>query len=224
MSADVTDPARRRRGLRGAGRLAAFVAVGLFLALLVYGLVTNAPNTGIDDGLAQGNAQPAPGFELDVLQDGELGPKLTRQVAPALEDGRVALDELRGMPVVLNFWASWCIPCREEAPLLEAVWRDARARGTLFLGLNMQDLTEDAREFLLQFDVTFLNIRDPSNDIAREWGVTGIPETFFISSEGKVVGHVIGAISPDVLQAGVTAAERGRLVGALEGGDRRPIR
>lgn len=74
------------------------------------------------------------------------------------------------------------------------------------------------------FDNTYLNIRDPSNDVARDRGVTGLPETFFIGREGKIVGHVIGAISPEQLEAGVTAAERERLVGALEGGDQRPTR
>ena len=224
MSADQPVSARSWRGLRGAARIAALLAVGLFVALLVYGVVANAPNTGIDDGLAQGAAQPAPGFELAVLQEGELGPELRGRVEPALADGRVALDELRGMPVVLNFWASWCVPCRVEAPLLEESWRDARERGTLFLGLNMQDLTPDARDFMREFDNTYLNIRDPSNDVARDWGVTGLPETFFISREGKIVGHVIGAISPEQLERGVTAAERGQLVGALDGGDQRPTR
>lgn len=224
MSAEQPTSSRSSRALRAAARIGALLAVALFLALLAYGLVANAPNTGIDDGLARGAAQPAPGFELAVLQEGRLGRELRRKVEPALADGRVALDELRGMPVVLNFWASWCVPCRVEAPLLEESWREARERGTLFVGLNMQDLTGDAREFMREFDNTYLNVRDPSNDIARDWGVTGLPETFFISSEGDVVGHVIGAISPEQLEAGVTAAERGELVGALDGGDQRPTR
>jgi cytochrome c biogenesis protein CcmG/thiol:disulfide interchange protein DsbE len=126
--------------------------------------------------------------------------------------------------VVLNFWASWCIPCREEAPTLERAWRRARAAGILFLGLNMQDFPEDARAFMREFDNTYLNVRDQSNGVARDWGVTGIPETFFITARGRVVGHVIGVVSAAQLRHGIESARRGRPLGSLKGGDRLPTR
>jgi cytochrome c biogenesis protein CcmG/thiol:disulfide interchange protein DsbE len=142
-----------------------------------------------------------------------------------LEDGAVASEELRGRPYVLNFWASWCVPCREEAPFLQETWRRARERGdVLLVGLNMQDLTEDARDFLRDFDIDYLNIRDPANEVARRFGVTGVPETFFISAEGDVVGHVIGVVSAEQLRAGMRAALGGRPTPTREGGGRRPTR
>lgn len=203
-------------------RTAVVLGVGLFVALLVYGLVTKAPSTTIDDSLAQASPAAAPGFELPVLQEGTPGPKLSETVERAVADGRVSLDDLRGTPVVLNFWASWCVPCQEEAPLLERSWNDASGRGTLFVGLNMQDLTQDARAFMRRFDNTYLNVRDQSNDVARRWGVTGLPETFFITAQGDVVGHVVGVVSDQQMEAGIAAIRSGRPVGALQGGASRP--
>ena len=193
----------------------AALAVGLFVALLAYGIATQSPDTDIDDRLRRGETAPAPSFELSVLERGQ-GPA-------ALADGRLALSELRGTPVVLNFWASWCPPCRTEAPVLEQSWRDNR-NDVLFLGLNMQDLTGEARDYLADFGNTYPHVRDPSNDVARDWGVTGLPETFFLSSSGDVVGHVIGAASSEQLRDGIAAATRGRVAGARQGGDRRPTR
>jgi cytochrome c biogenesis protein CcmG/thiol:disulfide interchange protein DsbE len=207
-----------------AARLAGLLAIGAFIALLAYGLAAKSPNTTIDDGLARAEPVAAPSFELPVLEQGTLGPRLDARLRPALADGRIALAELRGIPVVLNLWASWCVPCREEAPTLERGWRGARGDGVLFLGLNMQDLPEDARAFMREFDTSYLNIRDQDNGVARDWGVTGLPETFFITRRGKVVGHVIGVVSGEQLSAGITAARSGRAVGASEGGDRRPTR
>jgi cytochrome c biogenesis protein CcmG/thiol:disulfide interchange protein DsbE len=219
----AASPGRRSR-LGTLARAASVTAVALFLALLVYGLTTQSPDTGIDDSLARARPATAPGFELPVLERGALGPRLSSQLSGALADGRVGIRELRGVPIVLNFWASWCVPCREEAPLLERAWRRQRERGVLFLGLNMQDVTEDARDFIGEFDNSYLNIRDQSNGVARKWGVTGLPETFFVTPQGKVVGHVIGVISRGQLSAGLAAARSGRPVGPREGGDRRPTR
>jgi len=94
----------------------------------------------------------------------------------------------------------------------------------LFLGLDVQDAREDARDFIDQFGLTFPHVRDPGNDTQRAWGVTGLPETYFIDAKGRVVGHVIGTVDEAQLREGVAAAEAGRPAGAEEGGDQRPVR
>lgn len=194
------------------------LASAALIALLVYGLLARSPNTTIDDSLARNEAPVAPGFTLAVLEPGRLGPKLTPAIAPALADGKISLAELRGRRVVLNVWASWCIPCRQEAPLLQRTWQSARRDGVLFLGLDMQDLTGDARGFLREFRIDYLNIRDPGDSVARRFGVTGIPETFFIAPSGRIVGHVIGVSTADDLKAGIAATEAGRPVRARRAG------
>jgi cytochrome c biogenesis protein CcmG/thiol:disulfide interchange protein DsbE len=201
----------------------AVIVVG-FIALLVYGLTAQSPDSTIDDALAQARATSAPGFELDVLQRGRQPAALRPIVDRAAADGRIALSELRGTPVVLNFWASWCDPCRVEAPVLEHGWEQAQRQGVLFLGLDMQDVTDDAREFLRQFDVSYLNVREGGKEAARRYGATGLPETYFISARGQVVGHVIGALDTAQLRAGVSAARDGRPAAASEGGDRQGTR
>jgi cytochrome c biogenesis protein CcmG/thiol:disulfide interchange protein DsbE len=220
----TADRERRRGPLRYATRALAVALLGLFVALLVYGLLSKPADTTIDTSLSEGSAPPAPGFELDVLQPGAPGPALAGTLRPALADGRLGLRELRGVPVVLNFWASWCPPCREEAPRLERAWRSGRGRGLLLVGLDMQDLTGDARDFILEFAISYPNVRDPGDDVAREWGVTGLPETFFISSRGRVVSHVIGAVSQRQLDDGIRAARAGRPLAPRQGGDRRSTR
>jgi cytochrome c biogenesis protein CcmG/thiol:disulfide interchange protein DsbE len=194
------------------------------VALLVWGTLTAAPGTTIDDSLAQNRAIAAPGFKLEVLERGRLGDALSSRLSPALADGQLSAEELRGTPYVLNFWASWCVPCREEAPLLQRTWEEARRRGILFVGLDMQDVRQDARDFLRDFDIDYLNIRDPSDTVARRYETTGIPETFFISARGEIVGHVIGVVTAEQMRAGIEAAAAGRPQQARQGGDQRPTR
>ena len=202
------------------------VVVGvLFVALLGYGVLRQAPDSTIDDTLAAGGSVAAPAFELELLEPGrQLGP-LDAPLAGPLADGRLGLSELRGVPVVLNVWASWCGPCRDEAPLLERTWRDqARPTGVLMLGLNMQDARDDARAFLREFDVTYPNVRESTNATARRYGATGLPETFFITARGRIVGHVVGVIAEQQLTQVIAAARQGTVLGARSGVDRRTAR
>jgi cytochrome c biogenesis protein CcmG/thiol:disulfide interchange protein DsbE len=211
--------------LRWALRALALAVPALLIGLLIYGVLTQGPDTRIDDSLARARATRAPSFRLAVLTPGALGDQLAARVALPVRTGRVSLTDFASIPVVLNFWASWCVPCREEAPLLERAWRQqGRPQGVLFVGLDMQDLTGDARDFLNHFRVDYLNIRDPSNPVARSYGVTGVPETFFISATGMIVGHVIGVVSADELREGIAAARTGQVVGSARGGDQRSIR
>ncbi len=107
----------------------------------------------------------------------------------------VALRDLRGKGVVVNFWASWCAPCREEASLLEQTWRREKENGIIFLGLDYLDQEPDALAYLEEFDITYPNGPDLRSQAARRYRIQGVPETFFISPEGKIVDIVVGPIA-----------------------------
>jgi cytochrome c biogenesis protein CcmG/thiol:disulfide interchange protein DsbE len=206
-------------------RAAALGGILLILGLLAYGLTTTGTSTRIDEELAQDRPVDAPDFDLAVLEPGFLPSTLRGPVGRALADGQLQLAELRGTPIVLNFWASWCDPCREEAPRLQEGWGRDSSRGILYLGLNMQDLTDDARAFLDEFAIDYPTIRDPGNEIARRYGATGIPETYFIDRRGRVVGHVIGVLEEETLASGAASAREGAVVlGPLVGGESKPQR
>ena len=135
-----------------------------------------------------------------------------------MADGSVSIGELRGTPLVLNLWASWCTPCREESPRLQEGWTRWAPRGVAFLGLNIQDLRGDARSFSRKFGLSYPSVRDARRDVADRYGATGIPETFFVDRRGRVVAHVIGVVSERQLEAGARAARAGRVAGTVSGG------
>jgi len=205
----------------------AAIATGavLFIGLLAFGLRAQTPSNAIDDTLAQGRSALAPAFDLQVIQPGHLGSALPAALNPALARRHVSLRALRGVPIMLNIWASWCDPCRQEAPLLERTWRtDGRPRGTLFLGIDQQDAIGDAAAFMRQYAIDYPNLHDAGNDVPRSYGATGVPETYFIDARGDVVYHIIGIASSQQLRAGILAAHAGRPLGVRSGGARRPSR
>lgn len=221
---EQTLPERRRGPLRFVVPAVAALVGAALIGLLAYGLIAQSPDTTIDDSLTRHRAVPAPPYRLALLQRGALGPRLDGRLAPVLADNRVSSAELRGTPYVLNIWASWCVPCRQEAPVLERAWRKARPRGVLFVGLDMQDTPEDSRSFMRHFHIDYLNIFDPTNKTSRAYGTTGIPETFFISARGEVVNHVIGVATPRQLRQGIADAVAGRPQTARRGGARKATR
>jgi len=105
--------------------------------------------------------------------------------------------------------------------VLERAWK--AQDGVLFVGLDAQDAREDARDFIGQFGLTFPHVRDSGNDTQRAWGVTGLPETYFIGADGRVVGHVIGTVDDEQLRDGIAAARAGRPQALGSGGDQRPV-
>ena len=143
------------------------------------------------------------GFRTDPRE--VRSPLLGKPAAPfALTtfDGRpVHLDALRGKVVVVNFWASWCVPaCYDEAPSLERAWQTYRDRDVVLIGVNIQDKEEPARRFLAQFGHTFPNAPDPSGRVSVEYGVYGVPETFFIDRQGRLRFKQVGAVTDEILR------------------------
>lgn len=123
----------------------------------------------------------------------------------------IRLADLRGQPVMVSFWASWCPPCRAEAPLLERTWRAYRDRGVVFIGVNVWDSEQDARAFLREFDITYPNGPDTAGEIAIDYGLAGLPETFFVDRQGQIVRKWIGPFTDEALRAfldEIVAAER----------------
>ena len=150
---------------------AAAAAVLLFmLGLFVFGLQTRAAGP-----LSEGTA---PDFTFTPFD----GPSFK-------------LSDLRGQVVVVNIWASWCIPCKEEAPLLERTWRDYRARGVMFVGVDYVDTEPAARAFIQQYGITYPNGADTASTISRAFRARGVPETYFIDRRGVIARTVIGPIT-----------------------------
>jgi cytochrome c biogenesis protein CcmG/thiol:disulfide interchange protein DsbE len=117
------------------------------------------------------------------------------------EGGPVSLEGARGKIAVVNFWASWCDPaCYEEAPALERAWRRYREAGVAFIGINIQDKDEPARRFLARFNHTFPNAPDRDGRVMVDYGVYGVPETFFIDRQGRVQGKRVGAVTDTILE------------------------
>ena len=117
-------------------------------------------------------------------------------------DGQpVRLEALRGRVVVVNFWASWCYPaCYEEAPALERGWQAYRDRGVTFVGVDIQDTREAGLKFMQDFKLTFPNAPDPSGRVSVDYGVYGVPETFFIDRQGRVRAKHVGVVTDEKLR------------------------
>ena len=112
----------------------------------------------------------------------------------------IHLADLRGKPVMLNFWASWCDVCKLEAPLLENTWLRAQSQGIVFVGIDFEDTHSDGLNFLRTYDITYPNIVDSTGATAIAYGVTGVPESVFVNRQGIIVTKVIGELTDQMLQ------------------------
>lgn len=208
MSVEPTEPESSRDSpsrLRLALRTAAVIPVILFLALLGWATLVPAKGESLVASISAGKAPTAPGFDLPILWR-RLG-TWPPEFSPATADGRVALEELRGRPAVLNFWASWCIPCREEAPILNASARVHKG-DVAFVGIDVKDLRSDALSFLREFGVPYVSVRDRGDDVFDAHGLTGVPETYYVDARGRIVAHTPGPITQESLEDGTRAAHR----------------
>jgi cytochrome c biogenesis protein CcmG/thiol:disulfide interchange protein DsbE len=172
------------------------------LALLVWRVVNQNDASRFVSDIADGKAPAARDFSLDSIWPGE--GRAAQSVRRALADGRLSLDELRGMPVVLNFWASWCGPCEDEAPLLAAAANEHA--DVAVVGIDVQDLTDDARAFLRENRIPYASVRDGDGSTYDSYGLTGVPETYFVDARGRAVAHVPGPVDGASLDEGIAAA------------------
>jgi cytochrome c biogenesis protein CcmG/thiol:disulfide interchange protein DsbE len=122
-------------------------------------------------------------------------PALASGAAPSFEfktfDGQtIGLAALRGKPIVLNFWASWCQPCREEAPILQAVWEQYRTQNLMVVGVDYVDTEPEARKYMQEFKITYPNGPDIGTRVSQAYHITGVPETYFITRDGKLLSGV----------------------------------
>jgi cytochrome c biogenesis protein CcmG/thiol:disulfide interchange protein DsbE len=165
--------------------IAAAVGVAALIALLAFGLSQNEPDRGIERAIAKGERKPAPALELS-----RLGGK-----------GKRALADYRGRVVVLNFWASWCEPCRAESPLLQR-WHNrisADGQGTV-LGVDVLDVESDARDFVTKYGLRYPMLRDKDGDALGDFGVVAYPETFVIDRRGRIAATRRGPVDDAFLR------------------------
>jgi len=155
-------------------------------------------------------------FAIGLTLDPRAVPSpLVHQAAPmfsmtTFEGERFTLADHRGKIVVLNFWASWCYPsCYEEAPVLEATWQAFRDNAVVVVGVDIQDTEEAARAFIDQFKLTFPNGRDITGKISIDYGIYGVPETFIIDRQGKIVFKRAGAVQWETLAKALEPLLRG---------------
>jgi cytochrome c biogenesis protein CcmG/thiol:disulfide interchange protein DsbE len=132
-------------------------------------------------------------------------PLMGKTAAPftltTFEGQPLSLEALRGRVIVINFWASWCHPaCYEEAPALERGWQAYRERGVTFVGVDIQDKAEAATKFIRDFNLTFPNALDSQGKVSVDYGVYGVPETFFIDRQGRIRGKHVGAVTDQTIR------------------------
>lgn len=164
------------------------------VGLLVYGLAARADNHSLDNAVAAGRLPAAPGAS---------------QSLPALEaGGRRTLASYRGQVVVVNFWASWCDPCRAEAPLLQRAQATLAAHRATILGITFRDTASDSQAFVRQYHLTYPSLRDVDGSLAASFATKALPETFVLDRQGRVAELSRGEVNQAFVDRAIALAER----------------
>lgn len=175
--APIGDGQRDSGRVQRVAQLLALAGVVGLLGLLVWKVVAD-DRGGAADALARGDHVSAPAFSLERLDSAGTGKQFS-------------LTDLKGRPIIVNFWASWCIPCKKEAPFLQRISEKYKSKGLVVLGVDAQDFRKDARRFIARFALTYPVVYDGKGSTLGKWGVTGFPETFFVDRTGELVGERI---------------------------------
>ena len=162
----------------------AATAVAALVALLAWGVLNNAPGSSIDGALAEGKRPTAPKLELPRLGG----------------EPKAQLADWHGKVVVLNFWASWCGPCRDESPMLERWHQRIKRSGGTVLGVDVEDVTSDARAFVRKYRLTYPMLRDGEGSSAKPFGVVGYPETLVIDRRGRIAAALRGPVDEEFMR------------------------
>ena len=192
----------RRHLLVMSMRLSATLLVLVLFALLTYRIVHGGSGARLTRAINAHRSPPAPNVQLSVIwpQAGTWPQRLRASV----DRGTLQLGDLRGYPVVLNFWASWCSPCQREAALLASAARAQRGR-VVFVGVDVNDLAGDARHFLRAHRVPYVVVHSQSS-ITTKFGLIGLPETFYVDSRGRIREVTRGELSAAKLDRGLARA------------------
>jgi cytochrome c biogenesis protein CcmG/thiol:disulfide interchange protein DsbE len=172
----LSEPQRISR--RGLGPGSIVLLIGIALTAVVFGIALARQNQ------TQPETGAAPDFTLTTLDGGE-----------------IRLSDQRGTVVVVNFWASWCIPCRDEAPVLQSIWEQYRDRGVLVMGVAYTDTETGARAFIAEYGQTYPNGMDLGTRISDLYHIQGVPETFVVDQQGNVVEFIYAAVNEADLSA-----------------------
>ena len=180
----------KSNAIKGIAILILAILISLFAIFLATGLANQASATGRS------------GEQL-------IGRKAPEFSAESINGKPVSLSNYPESPIILNFWASWCPPCRDETPHFEKIWRLYKEKDVVVIGINVQDDLNSANEYISEFDVTFVNGMDKNGRIMVDYGVTGLPVTFFLDREGMIIGRWVGSIGASSLESRVEALENG---------------
>jgi cytochrome c biogenesis protein CcmG, thiol:disulfide interchange protein DsbE len=160
--------------------------VGL-LGLLAYGVASQDEDRSFEEAIARGEREDAPDIELPPLDGG----------------AEQSLTDWRGQVVVLNYWASWCEPCKRESPLLERWHRKISKRNGTVLGVDVLDVTSDAKDFIAKHGLTYPHLKDKDGETMDDFGVIAYPETFVIDPQGRIAATRRGEVDEEFLRSTV---------------------